>query len=50
MVADPEVAEHVLEAPEVVGIEKVARRASFRVTARTAPGQQFGVQRELITG
>jgi small conductance mechanosensitive channel len=49
-VADPEVAEHVLEAPEVVGIEKVGPEGvTFRVTARTAPGQQFGVQRALIT-
>ena len=50
VVADPEVAEHVLEAPEVVGIEKVGPEGvTFRVTARTAPGQQFGVQRALIT-
>jgi small conductance mechanosensitive channel len=50
VVADPEVAEHVLEEPEVVGVEKVAPEGvTFRVTARTAPGQQFGVQRALIT-
>jgi small conductance mechanosensitive channel len=49
-VADPEVAEYVLEEPEVVGIEKVGPEGvTFRVTARTAPGQQFGVQRALIT-
>jgi len=49
-VADPEVAEHVIEEPEVVGIEKVGPEGvTFRVTARTAPGQQFGVQRALIT-
>jgi small conductance mechanosensitive channel len=48
--ADPEVAEHVLEEPEVVGVEKVGPEGvTFRVTARTAPGQQFGVQRALIT-
>jgi small conductance mechanosensitive channel len=34
VVADPEVAEHVLEAPEVVGIEKVGPEGvTFRVTA-----------------
>jgi moderate conductance mechanosensitive channel len=49
-VADPEVAEHVLEEPEVVGIEKVGPEGvTFRVQARTSPGQQFGVQRVLIT-
>src|SRR4029079_809755 len=49
-VADSEVAEHVIEEPEVVGIEKVGPEGvTFRVTARTAPGQQFGVQRALIT-
>ena len=49
-VADPEVAEYVIEPPEVVGIEKVGPEGvTFRVTARTAPGQQFGVQRALIT-
>lgn len=49
-VADPEVAEHVLEEPEVVGIDKVGPEGvTFRVTARTAPGRQFGVQRALIT-
>ena len=37
-VADPEVAEHVIEPPEVVGIEKVGPEGvTFRVTARTAP-------------
>jgi small-conductance mechanosensitive channel len=49
-VADPDVAEYVIEPPEVVGIEKVGPEGvTFRVTARTAPGQQFGVQRALIT-
>ena len=49
-VADPDIAEHVIEEPEVVGIEKVGPEGvTFRVTARTAPGQQFGVQRALIT-
>ena len=47
---DPEVAEHLIEAPEVVGIEKLGPEGvTFRVTARTSPGQQFGVQRALIT-
>jgi small-conductance mechanosensitive channel len=50
VVADPDVAEQVIEAPEVVGVEKIgAEGVTFRVTARTAPGQQFGVQRALIT-
>jgi small conductance mechanosensitive channel len=48
--ADPDVAEHVIEAPQVVGVEKIGPEGvTFRVTARTAPGQQFGVQRALIT-
>jgi small conductance mechanosensitive channel len=47
---DPEVAAHLIEPPEVVGIEKVGPEGvTFRVTARTSPGQQFGVQRALIT-
>jgi moderate conductance mechanosensitive channel len=48
--ADPGVAEHLLDQPEVVGIEKVGPEGvTFRVQARTTPGQQFGVQRALIT-
>jgi moderate conductance mechanosensitive channel len=44
-----EVAQHLIEAPEVVGIEKVGPEGvTFRVQVRTAPGQQFGVQRALI--
>jgi small-conductance mechanosensitive channel len=47
---DPEVAEKLMEQPEVVGIEKVGPEGvTFRVQARTSPGQQFGVQRRLIT-
>ncbi len=47
---DPDVAESLMEAPEVVGIEKVGPEGiTFRVQARTSPGQQFGVQRALIT-
>ena len=50
VVAGPGIAEHVLAEPEVVGIEKIATEGViFRVTARTAPGQQFRVQRALIT-
>jgi small conductance mechanosensitive channel len=40
----------VIAEPEVVGIEKIGvDGVIFRVTARTAPGQQFRVQRALIT-
>jgi moderate conductance mechanosensitive channel len=47
---DLEVAAHLIEPPEVVGIEKVGPEGvTFRVQARTSPGQQFGVQRALIT-
>jgi moderate conductance mechanosensitive channel len=47
---DPQVAEHLIAQPEVVGIEKVGPEGvTFRVQARTSPGQQFGVQRALIT-
>ncbi len=47
---DPDVAGHLIEQPEVVGIEKVGPEGvTFRVQARTSPGQQFGVQRALIT-
>jgi moderate conductance mechanosensitive channel len=50
VVKDAEIAEQVIEAPDVVGVEKIgAEGVTFRVTARTAPGQQFGVQRALIT-
>ena len=50
VVAEPGIAEHVIAEPEVVGIEKIAPEGViFRVTARTAPGQQFRVQRALIT-
>jgi small-conductance mechanosensitive channel len=48
--ADPDVAEQLIAQPEVVGIEKVGPEGvTFRVQARTSPGQQFGVQRALIT-
>ncbi|HEX8519749.1 MAG TPA: mechanosensitive ion channel family protein [Pseudonocardia sp.] len=50
LVAEPDLAEHVLGDPEVVGVEKItAEGATFRVTVRTAPGQQFRVQRALAT-
>jgi small conductance mechanosensitive channel len=48
--ADPAVAEHLTEQPVVVGIEKVAPEGvTFRVTARTGPGERDVVQRALIT-
>ena len=48
--ADPAIAEHLAEAPQVVGIEKVAPEGvTFRVTARTGPGDRDAVQRALIT-
>jgi len=49
VVAQEDVAEVVLEAPEVVGVEKVGPEGvTFRVTVRTSPGQQFAVQRALL--
>ena len=48
--ADPAIAEHLTEQPVVVGIEKVAPEGvTFRVTARTGPGDRDAVQRALIT-
>jgi small conductance mechanosensitive channel len=48
--ADPEIAEQLIDQPEVVGVEKVGPEGvTFRVQVRTSPGQQFGVQRALIT-
>jgi small-conductance mechanosensitive channel len=47
-VAGPDVAEHVLEPPEVLGIERVGPEGvTLRVTVRVNPGQQFAVQRAL---
>jgi moderate conductance mechanosensitive channel len=50
VVEEEDVAAHVLGRPEVVGVERIGPEGVlFRVTVRTAPGQQFGVQRRLIT-
>jgi moderate conductance mechanosensitive channel len=47
---EPEVAEHLVDPPDVVGIEKVGPEGvTFRVTARTGPGARDAVQRALIT-
>jgi moderate conductance mechanosensitive channel len=47
-VAEEDIAEDVLEPPQVLGVEKVAADAvTLRVTARVNPGKQFGVQRAL---
>jgi len=47
-VAGEDIAEDVLEPPEVLGVEKVTAEAvTLRVTARVQPGKQFAVQRAL---
>jgi len=47
-VAEPDIADDVLEPPEVLGVEKVAADSvTLRVTARVNPGKQFAVQRAL---
>ncbi len=47
-VAEPDIADDVLEPPEVLGVERVAADAlTLRVTARVNPGKQFAVQRAL---
>jgi moderate conductance mechanosensitive channel len=47
-VQETDIAEDVLEAPEVLGIEKVtAEGVTLRVTVKVMPGKQFGVQRAL---
>ena len=47
---DPAVAELLAEEPVVVGLEKVGPEGvTFRVTARTGPGDRDAVQRALIT-
>jgi small conductance mechanosensitive channel len=47
-VAEPDIADDVLEPPEVLGVERVAADAvTLRVTARVQPGKQFAVQRAL---
>jgi small-conductance mechanosensitive channel len=47
-VAEKDVAESVLEAPDVLGIEKVGPEGvTLRMTVKVKPGQQFAVQRAL---
>jgi small-conductance mechanosensitive channel len=47
-VAEKDVAESVLEAPEVLGVEKVGPEGvTLRMTVKVKPGQQFAVQRAL---
>ncbi len=47
-VAEPDIADDVLEPPEVLGVERIAADAvTLRVTARVQPGKQFAVQRAL---
>ncbi|HEY4421907.1 MAG TPA: mechanosensitive ion channel family protein [Pseudonocardia sp.] len=47
-VAEKDVAESVLEAPEVLGVEKVgAEGVTLRMTVKVKPGKQFAVQRAL---
>ena len=39
----------LLEAPKVVGVQSVeAGRMTIRITAKTQPNQQFGVQRAIL--
>jgi moderate conductance mechanosensitive channel len=47
-VAEKDVAESVLEAPDVLGVEKVGPEGvTLRMTVKVKPGQQFAVQRAL---
>ena len=47
--ADPDYAKVLLEAPKVVGVQSVeAGRMTIRITAKTQPNQQFGVQRAIL--
>ncbi len=47
--ADPDYAKVLLEAPNVVGVQSVeAGRMTIRITAKTQPNQQFGVQRAIL--
>jgi len=47
-VAEADIAEDVLEAPEVLGVERVGPEGvTLRLTVRTNPGRQFAVQRAL---
>ena len=50
VVADADLAEVVTAEPEVVGIERIGiEGVTFRVTVRTVPGEQYRVQRALVT-
>jgi small-conductance mechanosensitive channel len=45
---EADIADHVLEAPQVLGVESVSTDGvTLRLTARVSPGQQFAVQRAL---
>jgi small conductance mechanosensitive channel len=47
-VAEADLVDDVLEPPEVLGVERVGPEGfTFRVTVRTKPGKQWGVQRAL---
>jgi small-conductance mechanosensitive channel len=47
-VAEADLVDDVLEPPEVLGVERVGPEGfTFRVTVRTKPGRQWGVQRAL---
>jgi moderate conductance mechanosensitive channel len=47
-IAEADIADDVLEPPEVLGVERVGPEGvTLRVTARTNPGRQFAVQRAL---
>lgn len=47
-IAEKDVAESVLEAPQVLGVEKVGPEGvTLRMTVKVKPGQQFAVQRAL---
>jgi small conductance mechanosensitive channel len=47
-VAAEDIAEHVLEAPEVLGVERVGPEGiTLRMTVKVVAGQQWAVQRAL---
>ncbi|OLT21281.1 mechanosensitive ion channel protein MscS [Pseudonocardia sp. CNS-139] len=47
--AAADLAEHALEAPEILGAERIGPEGvTFRVTVKTGAGQQYAVQRALI--
>ncbi len=48
MFTDPEVGEQLMESPSVLGVQELGDSAVvLRMTAKTRPGKQFGVTREL---